>query len=182
MPEMLKLRDKWTITLAYSASMRIVLLLLFAANAAGAINWKVADGTGKEGLLKSVPNRFLHPGSWSANGKSLIMREFFIPAENADIGMISMEGDHKWEPLLKGKYNELQPKVSPKGQWIAYTSDESGQNEVYVQQFPEVDKMRRQVSISGGDSPLWSPDGKELFYRNGEAIMAVSIKTGTDFN
>jgi eukaryotic-like serine/threonine-protein kinase len=73
-----------------------------------------------------------------------------------DIGVISMEGDHKWKPLLQAKYNEAQPQISPHGRWMAYTSNESGQYEVYVRPFPEVEKGRWQVSTSGGDSPLWS--------------------------
>jgi len=66
---------------------------------------------------------------------------------------------------------------------MAYTSDESGQAEVYVRPFPDVDSGRKsQVSIGGGRSPLWSPDGRELFYRNGDAVMAVSVRMEPDFN
>ena len=93
-----------------------------------------------------------------------------------------MEGDHKWKLLLRERYNEFQPQISPDGRWMAYTSDESGKYEVYVRPFPEVDKGRWQVSTSGGDSPLWSPDGRELFYRNGDAVMAVSVKTDPTFS
>jgi len=88
-----------------------------------------------------------------------------------------MEGDRKWRPLLEQKYNETQPKISPDGQWMAYSSDESGKYEVYVRPFPEVSKGRWQVSTSGGDSPLWLPNGRELFYRNGDSVMAVAVET-----
>jgi serine/threonine protein kinase len=150
-------------------------------SARGDIYWKAADGTAKEERLTSAQNQFMHPGSWSRDGKNLITRDFLMPSLNSDIGAISMEGDRKWKPLLKDQYNELQPKISLNGRWIAYTSDESGQNEVYVRPFPEVDKMRRQVSTSGGDSPLWSRDGREIFYRSGDAVMAVSVKTDPGF-
>ena len=93
-----------------------------------------------------------------------------------------MEGDHKWRPLLQAKYNEAQPQISPDGRWMAYTSDESGQYEVYVRPFPEVEKGRWQVSTSGGDNPLWSRDGRELLYRSGDAVMAVSVKTEPAFS
>ena len=93
-----------------------------------------------------------------------------------------MEGDHKWRPLLQAKYNEAQPQISPDGRWMAYTSDESGQYEVYVRPFPEVEKGKWQVSTSGGDSPLWSRDGRELLYRSGDAVMAVSVKTEPTFS
>ena len=73
-----------------------------------------------------------------------------------------MEGDHERKPLLQQRYLELQPKISPDGRWIAYASNESGRHEIYVRSFPDVNKGRWQVSTSGGDSPLWSPDGREI--------------------
>ena len=65
---------------------------------------------------------------------------------------------------------------------MAYTSDESRKNEVYVRPFPDANSGRWQVSTNCGDSPLWSPDGHELFYRSGDAVMAVSVKTEAGFN
>jgi dipeptidyl aminopeptidase/acylaminoacyl peptidase len=95
--------------------------------------------------------------------------------------MLSMEGDHARKPLLQEKYNELYPRVSPDGRWIAYASNESGKNEVYVRPFPDVNKGKWQVSTNGGDSPLWSPDGRELFYHTGDAAMAVRVETDPTF-
>jgi hypothetical protein len=65
---------------------------------------------------------------------------------------------------------------------VAYTSDESGQAEIYVRPFPDVDSGKWQVSTAGGRSPLWSPDGRELFYRNGDAAMAVSVRIEPSFS
>ena len=93
-----------------------------------------------------------------------------------------MDGDRKVTLLLKEKFHEAQPQLSPDGRFIAYTSNESGQNQIYVRPFPEVDTDRVQVSTSGGDSPLWSPDGQELFYRSGDMVMVVSIKTDPTFS
>ena len=59
--------------------------------------------------------------------------------------------------------------------------DESGKSEVYVRPFPDVNKGKWQVSTSGGNSPLWSPDGRELFYRSGDAAMAVPVETEPTF-
>ena len=90
-----------------------------------------------------------------------------------------MEGESKSEILLQGEYAERQPQISPDGQWIAYSSNESGEDdeyEVYVRPFPEVNTRRLKVSTSGGYNPLWSPDGKELFYRNGDSVMAVPVE------
>ena len=78
-------------------------------------------------------------------------------------------------------FTESNPAVSPDGRWIAYRSDESGRNEVYVQRFPEMGG-RVQISTAGGTAPLWSSDGAELFYRQGQAMMAVAVDgTGAAF-
>jgi hypothetical protein len=59
---------------------------------------------------------------------------------------------------------------------------ESGQPQVYVRPFPELNKGRWQISANGGESPLWSPDGRELFYRNGDTVMVVPVKTEPVFS
>ena len=74
-----------------------------------------------------------------------------------------------------------QPQISPNGQWLAYTSNESGRNEVYVRPYPEVDGGKWQVSNNGGNSPLWSPDGRKLFYRNNDVVISASVETDQVF-
>ncbi len=144
------------------------------------VYWKAADGTGGDEMLGSAPDRAISPWSWSKDGKTIALLE--APGGiNWDIGSLSMEGDHKRKPLLQEKYIELQPKISPDGKWLAYMSTESGSYEIYVRPFPDVNKGRWQVSTSGGDSPLWSPDGRELFYRNGDFVVAVSVETEPAF-
>ena len=64
---------------------------------------------------------------------------------------------------------------------MAYSSSESGKFEIYVRPFPDVNKGRWQVSTAGGDTPLWSPGGREIFYRNGDAVMAVAVETQPAF-
>jgi Tol biopolymer transport system component len=149
----------------------------------GSVYWKAAGGTGKEEKLVSALDREFQPWSWSSDGKTLVLMEYDLGgAQSFDIGALSMEGDRKWRPLLKEKYFEGQPQISPDGRWMAYTSDESGQAQIYVRPFPEVDRERWPVSTGRGDSPLWSPDGRELFYRSGDAAMAVSVKTEPTFS
>ena len=83
---------------------------------------------------------------------------------------------------IQEKYNEIRPQISPDGKWMAYQSDQSSRWEIYVCPFPPVVNSKRWlVSKAGGESPLWSPDGKELFYRSPDAIMAVSVKTEPAF-
>ena len=79
-----------------------------------------------------------------------------------DIWLLSM-ADRKPIPYLQTDFNELHGQVSPDGQWLAYTSDESGTWEVYVQSFPVLGH-RRTISTNGGAQPRWRKDGKELFY------------------
>ena len=93
-----------------------------------------------------------------------------------------MEGDRKSKFLLDEGYHESHPRISPDGRWMAYTSNEKKREEVYVRPFPDVNEGGRwQISTSGGDGPLWSPDGREIFYRNGHAVIAVSVKTSPTF-
>ncbi len=145
------------------------------------VYWKAADGTGQDEPLNAKLDRTFNPFSLSSDGKILAGQET-QDSQTFDIGILSMEGDHERQPLLQQPYLELQPKISPDGRWIAYASTESGRHEIYVRSFPDVNKGRWQVSTSGGDSPLWSPDGRELFFRSNDAAMAVSVTTEPSFN
>jgi serine/threonine protein kinase len=146
------------------------------------IAWMAANGTGNIEHY-SQPGRGIIPACWSGDGKNLLAIIFPLGGESYDIGMLSMEGGHKWRPLLQEKYNELQPQISPNGRWMAYISNGSDKYEVYVRPFPDVGKGEFwQVSEGGGDSPLWSPEGRELFYRSGDAVMMVPVKTDPSFS
>jgi hypothetical protein len=80
--------------------------------------------------------------------------------------LLPLEGDRKLEPFLASVFQETQGQLSPDGNWMAYTSNETGPSEVYVEPFPRgagtVGKWA--VSTAGGEDPHWRPDGKELFY------------------
>jgi Tol biopolymer transport system component len=149
----------------------------------GMIYWKAANGIGEDEPLGSATDQVnFNPGSWSNDGKTLVT--YGVPhlgPDNFDIGAISIEGDRKWKPLLNEKYNETMPEISPDGRWMAYMSDESGQYEIYVRPFPEVNSDKWQVSQKGGMNALWSPDGRKLFYRSGDAVMAVPVGTEPTF-
>ena len=100
-----------------------------------------------------------------------------------DLELVSMEGDHKITPLLTTPFNERLADVSPDGRLIAYQSDESGPDEVYVRPFPHVDDGKWQVSRGGGSTPVWSRDGHELFYlAPGGRMMAVAVRAQTTFS
>ncbi|MFC1839218.1 adenylate/guanylate cyclase domain-containing protein [Thermodesulfobacteriota bacterium] len=144
--------------------------------------WKAADGTGEVEMLGSALDLLTFPSSWSGDGKTLVFCKNTNYTENKDIGIMFMEGDRGRTLLLSEMHKELQPKISPDGKWMAYASDESGKAEIYVRPFPDVNKGRWQVSVNGGHSPLWSPDGHEIFYRNGDSVMAVPVETEQGFS
>jgi len=152
----------------------------FGLGSPHAVYWKAADGTGEDEKLGSVPDETIIPWSWSNDGKTLVASKLNRNVD-WDIGSMSMEGDHEWKPLLQEKCDERAPEISPDGRWMAYSSNESGKDEIYVRAFPDVNKGRTHISTDGGNSPLWSPDGRELFYRNGDAVMAVAVETEPTF-
>jgi Tol biopolymer transport system component len=159
-------------------------IVFFSARENGGIYSKAANLTGGvEKLFASESEELNLPYSWSGDGSTLVIQDLVIPTLSTDIATLSLEGDREKKPLLHEKHQEFNPQVSPDGRWMAYSSDESGQDEIYVRPFPDVDSGgQRMVSGSGGNSPLWSPDGKELYYRNGEATMAVPVETEPTFN
>ncbi len=157
-------------------------IVFYTYAADSGLYWKAADGTGEVEQLIAVPGRVFLPYSWSSDGKILLMNEA-LTLVNSDIGMLLMDGDRTRKPLLKEeRASEVEPMISPDGRWMAYTSNESGHNEVYVRPFPEINKQRWQVSTGGGESPLWSPDGRELFYLSGDSAMAVAVRTEPSFS
>jgi hypothetical protein len=89
------------------------------------------------------------------------------------------------QPLIHTEFNEIIAAISPDGRWMAYTSDESGQWEVYVRPFPNVEDGKWQVSGENGLSPVWAPDGLKLFFRQFSlrlnAMMEVPIQTEPAF-
>jgi len=141
-----------------------------------------ADGAGNIEHLHTDEGRNVAPNSISKDGKILLFqKEKRSGLQIFDIGMLSMEAGNTWLPLLEEAYSETQPQISPDGKWMAYCSNESGRLQVYVRSFPEVDKMRMPISVDGGESPLWSPTGRELFYRRGDLVMAVAVETEPEF-
>jgi len=97
--------------------------------------------------------------------------------------MLWRRGDSVATPLVATPtFEELMPALSPDGRWLAYTSNESGREEVYVRPFPRVDDGLWQVSRNGGSYPLWAHSGRELFFKNeGDSLMSVAVRPGPTF-
>ncbi len=92
-----------------------------------------------------------------------------------------MDGERALRLLLDEDFNESHAAVSPGGRWIAYVSNESGRDEIYVRPFPNVDEGKWRISKDRGSTPRWSPDGKELFYLSRNKMMVVSVQTDSTF-
>jgi eukaryotic-like serine/threonine-protein kinase len=141
------------------------------------IKRRAADGSGDIETLASLPG-YPNPFCWSKDEKTLLLWEGTASPQQMDIAMLSLEGSITRKPLLHHeKYSEQHPQISPNGRWLAFASNEDGQNEVFVRPYPDVNKSRCKVSINGGYGPLWSPDGREIFYRNKESVMAAAVDT-----
>ena len=119
------------------------------------------------------------PGSWSPDGQVLAFSEQ-NPTTGWDIWVLKLEGDRKPRPFLQTLSNESGAMFSPDGRWLVYQSDESGRNEIYAGSFPEAGR-KWQISTEGGTEPLWARNGRELFYRNGDQMMAAAVETKPTF-
>ena len=139
---------------------------------------KAADGTGRaEPLAAAAASRRMQMASaWVGATDTLLVTQA-SGMTDVDIHRLPLGGDGGSEPLIATASVEVLPALSPDGRWIAYQSNESGRWAVYVQPYPNVDDGKWQVSQGSGFSPVWSPDGRELFFLaagpDGRAMMAV---------
>jgi Tol biopolymer transport system component len=136
---------------------------------------KAADGSGEQELLLSTPHDKA-PSSFSPDGRYLAYTEDRSGSET-DISLLPLIGQDEPHDFLKTPFTEGEMEISPDGKWAAYQSDESGTFEIYIRPFPERG-VKIQVSVDGGQFPVWSRDGKELFFQNEGKLLAVSIKGG----
>ena len=142
----------------------------------GGLFWKAADGTGEvERLLESTNGP--RPWEWSTDGRLV------FDQQPGDICVLTLEGDRTVEMLLETEFREQMPAISPDGRWIAYQSDETGGNEIFVKPFPNVDDGKWQVSTNGGQDPVWSPVGRRLFFWEVDRRIAVAeVETAPTFS
>ena len=112
------------------------------------------------------------PGNWSRDGQLLVYYELGIAGANRDIWTLSPGGEPV--PFLATPFNDRAPRLSPDGRWLAYVSDQSGTDQVYLTPFPDGGRVLP-VSTTGGTEPVWSRNGRELFYRLGSQMWAVAV-------
>jgi serine/threonine-protein kinase len=153
--------------------------IAFMSNRGGPYNifWQMADGSGGlERLTTDEHNNV--PRSFSPDGQLLA---FHVDSSTgSDIWVLRLR-DRKVQPFLQTPASESAPQFSPDGRWLAYVSDESGRYEVYVQPYPGPGG-KYLISTEGGREPLWNNNGRELFYRSGDKVMAVDVMTQPNFS
>jgi hypothetical protein len=133
--------------------------------------WQTADGSGGLERLTTSENTSQN-ASFSGDGQFLAY-QVVDPPTGSDIWVLNMK-DRKAQSFLHTPAYETTPRFSPDGRWLAYVSDEAGRYEVYVQPYPGPGE-KYQISTDGGTEPVWNRNGRELFYRSGEKMMAVDV-------
>ncbi len=141
------------------------------------VHRKSASGVGQEDVLDQ-DQRSKIVRDWSRDGHYIIEEVSRSSKAGLSVWVLPLFGDGKAFPYLESEFDEGLAKVSPDGQWLAYQSNETKRNEIYVQSFPKPGG-KWQISTEGGTSPVWSRDGKELFFlgSNGK-MMAVDVRSG----
>ena len=145
------------------------------------IYWAAADGSSKPELLLAT-NTVCFPDSWTPDGRTLLYHSTG-PAHIWAVRPTVNGGDGNPRLLFeRSAFNETQAQVSPDGRWVAYASDDSGKNQIYVRAFPGPGG-KVPISVEGGENPRWSRGGRELFYLDPakSRVMAVDIQAGPMF-
>ena len=141
--------------------------------------WRPADGSGAdEALTTSTHTQF--PMAFTPDGRSLVLTE--VRGGHNDLSVLNMDGPREVKPLpgLNTPASEGPADISPDGRWIAYQSNESGENQIYVRSFPDVSQARYAVTPSGGTHPAWSR--RELYYIDASGMLtAVPVSMTPQF-
>jgi eukaryotic-like serine/threonine-protein kinase len=140
---------------------------------------RAADGTGDVERLTTGTHL---PSSWSPDGR-IVFSDFgtngISPRAPTDLRIVRVTGDRRVETLLATPARESGGRVAPNGQWLAYESNETGENAIFVRPFPAVSTARWPLSSGGGENLVWARNSQTLFYRKGQAVMAVAVRGAT---
>jgi Tol biopolymer transport system component len=141
--------------------------------------WRNADGSGPEEQLFSG-TRHQHLNGWTPDGQILLTEESDTTVRDVGDLFEAKIGEKTTRAYLETPFFKRGTRLSPDGHWLAYATSESGHDEIYVLPFGG-SGQRLQISADGGAEPVWARNGRELFYRNGDKLMAVDVQTGTSF-
>ncbi len=144
--------------------------------------WRSADGSGDEERLTEKPGVIQTPTSASADGRWLMFNEVGPdhPGGNG-VCLMQLDGVRESRPFFREPAGESDGQISPDGRWVAFEASVSSRKEIYVAPFSGPD-ARHQVSTGGGTEPLWSRDGRELFFQSGTQLMNVTVAPGAAFS
>jgi Tol biopolymer transport system component len=146
---------------------------------AGPIFVVPADGSGPPAQVVRQAG-FWKATGFEPGGRGLVFSGFPTRGSNVEIWRVSTDSGATPVRILVSPFDNGAPSLSPDGRWLAYVANESGRREVYVRPYPGPGG-RWQVSLDGGTEPLWSPSGKEIFYRSGDAMMTAAVRTQPSF-
>jgi len=146
------------------------------------IYWRKVDGSGEEEQLTTKPDVVQTPTSVSSDGRWLVFNEGGAhEVGGVGVWVMQLDGDRAPRHLFASPAGESDGQISPDGKWVAYQALVSSRQEIYVAPFPGPGP-RHQVSTDGGTEPLWSRDGRELFFQNGAQLMGVTVSPGAAFS
>ncbi len=141
--------------------------------------WQPVDGSGSAERVVIGPGAGVDEAAISPDGRYVVFGHASLGSD-AGIYYRAMTGDTTPKPFVTGNFAAGLMRFSPDGRWLAYATNESGRFEVYVRPFPG-QGGRTVVSTDGGSEPVWSRDGRRLFYRRGSQIIAATVSTGSSF-
>jgi Tol biopolymer transport system component len=157
-----------------------------APSLGGWLFWQPADGSrAPEVVIEPADPALktgsgLAPGAWTPDGRTFVFVVHTSVANSADIWALHLDGTRTLTPIVQRPGDQWSVRTSPDGRWISYASNESGHFEVFVE--PLAGGPKYQVSSAGGEQPIWSPRGDELFYRSGDRLMTARVHTaGSEF-
>ena len=156
--------------------------LIFSSQRAGVLNLfsQAADGSGQVEPLTESPNAQA-ASAISPDGHALIFTET-SPTTGEDVMQITLDGTRRVTPLVQSRFAERNGIVSPDGRWLAYETNESGQSEIFVAPFPDVNAARSPVSTAGGTRPLWASSRELVYVSLTGALMRVGVVPGPSWS
>jgi serine/threonine-protein kinase len=139
---------------------------------------KPADGSGEEEVITAVQGQLFIRDV--LDDQQRVLADYSRNANKQDIGMLPFAKEAKYVPLVTTSFDDYSPSLSPDRRWIAYQSDETSRYEIYVRPASGTGG-RWQISTEGGEEPRWSPDGRELYFRNDTRMMVARVEPGATF-
>ena len=148
--------------------------------ARSAIWWQPVDGSGPATALVSSAREDFYEGVVSPDGRRIVYQVDNAGMSQADVWQRAISGDTTPQPISASNFIEAQARISPDGKWVAFVTDASGAGQVVVQPFPGPG-ARVQISAAGGTEPVWSRDGRRIFYRDGRRFVAATYSASPAF-